>query len=98
MGRHLLKRQAEGVAQEEVLLDLVLTIGRNCWENPRLKGTRTNNHKPICKELADKKAVSYIQLEDMKDKSSLNKNAFASLHTKKACKQGIVNCCSKFGC
>lgn len=55
---------------------------RICWESPRLKGTRTPNHKPICKDLADKKVLNYIQLEDVKDKSFLNRNTFPSAHAK----------------
>lgn len=76
-------------------------FGSDHWEDllgEPVAERHQNSHKPICKELADKKVGSYIQLEDVKDKSFLNKNAFPSLHAKKVCKQGTVNCCSKFGC
>lgn len=67
---------------------MVLSTGRNCWDNPRLKGTRTNNHKPICKELAGKKAVSYTQLEDVKDKSFLTKMHFLPYMLKRLTSRG----------
>lgn len=78
IGEQAERQQEEQVKSRDAFLGLVLTTRRNCWENLRLKSTRTTNHSSICKQLADKK-VSYIQLRDAVDKSSQSKTTFPSL-------------------
>lgn len=75
-------------SQQGALPHLVLTTGESAGR-VQDKGTRTPNHKPICKDLADKKVLNYIQLEDIKDKPFLKRNTFPSAHAKSLANGGL---------